>query len=146
MATTGLVGTTGCFVGRVWSPDEGPLVVALRDDALYDITSRAAPTMHDVLEQDDPAASVNAQTGRLLCSLHDQEAESMAARSDPHRRHFMAPNDLQAVKACGVTFVGSMLERMIEERAEGDTTRAQACAADRTDRQGCVQPARQEMP
>ena len=42
METTGLGGTGGCFVGRVWAPGEGPLVVALRDDALYDITSRRA--------------------------------------------------------------------------------------------------------
>ena len=126
MTTTGLSGSAGCFVGRVWAPGEGPLVVALRDDALYDITTRTAPTMTDVLERDDPAAFVKAQAGRLLCSLGELEAESMSAGSDPGQRHFLAPNDLQAVKACGVTFAGSMLERVIEERAEGDTSRAQS--------------------
>ena len=126
METTGLSGTTGCFVGRVWSPDEGPLVVTLRDGALFDITSRAAPTMHDLLERDDPAAFVSAQAGRLLCAVDELESESSAAKSDPRARHFLAPNDLQAIKACGVTFAGSMLERVIEEQAEGDTSRAAA--------------------
>ena len=126
METTGLSGSTGCFVGRVWAPGEGPLVVTLRGDAVHDITSRTAPTMTDVLERDDPAAFVKGRPGRLLGTLGDLEADSMAAESDPGRRHFLAPNDLQAVKACGVTFAGSMLERVIEERAEGDTSRAQA--------------------
>ena len=103
--------------------------MTLRGDAVCDITSRTAPTMTDVLEQDDPAAFVKAQAGRPLCSLRELEAESMAAGADPGRRHFLAPNDLQAVKACGVTFAGSMLERVIEERAEGDTSRAQAIRA-----------------
>ena len=148
METTGLSGTSGCFVGRVWAPGEGPLVVALRDDALCDITSRAAPTMTDVLEQDDPAAFVKGQAGRSLGTLGDLEAESMAAESDPGRRHFLAPNDLQAVKACGVTFAGSMLERVIEERAEGDTTRARAIreriGAMIGDRLGNVRPGSEE--
>ena len=148
METTDLSGSAGCFVGRVWAPDEGPLVVALRDDALYDITSRAAPTMTDVLEQDDPAAFVKGQVGRSLGTLGDLEAESVAAGSDPGRRHFLAPNDLQAVKACGVTFAGSMLERVIEERAEGDTTRARAIreriGAMIGDRLGNVRPGSEE--
>ena len=148
METTGLSGTSGCLVGRVWAPDEGPLVVALRDDALCDITSRAAPTMTDVLEQNDPAAFVKGQAGRSLGTLGDLEAESMAAGSDPGRRHFLAPNDLQAVKACGVTFAGSMLERVIEERAEGDTTRARAIreriGAMIGDRLGNVRPGSEE--
>ena len=129
METTGLSGSAGCFVGRVWAPGEGPVVVALRGDEVHDITSRTAPTMTDVLERHDPAAFVKGQAGRPLGTLGELEAESMAAQSDPARRHFLAPNDLQAVKACGVTFAGSMLERVIEERAEGDTSRAQAIRA-----------------
>ena len=126
METTGLSESAGCFVGRVWAPGEGPVIVTLRGDAVHDITSRAAPTVTDVLEHDDPAAFVKGLAGRRLGSLGELEADSMAAASDPARRHFLAPNDLQAVKACGVTFAGSMLERVIEERAEGDTTRARA--------------------
>ena len=38
--------------------------------------------------------------------------------------HLLAPNDLQAVKACGVTFARSMVERVIEERAAGNPARA----------------------
>jgi fumarylacetoacetate (FAA) hydrolase family protein len=37
---------------------------------------------------------------------------------------FLAPVDLQAVKAAGVTFAISAIERVIEERARGDFTRA----------------------
>ena len=124
--TTGLSESAGCFVGRVWAPGEGPVIVTLRGDAVHDITSRTAPTVTDVLERHDPAAFVKGLAGRRLGSLGELEADSMAAASDPARRHFLAPNDLQAVKACGVTFAGSMLERVIEERAEGDTTRARA--------------------
>src|SRR5690606_25300287 len=41
----------------------------------------------------------------------------------------LAPVDLQAVKAAGVTFADSMLERVIEERAKGDPAQAEAVRA-----------------
>ena len=120
MTVTTLVGQPGLFVGRVWQPDEGPLLVTLRGDEVVDITSRVAPTMRDLIENGDPTGFVQAQVGRRLCSLAELEAESLAANADMERRHFLAPCDLQAVKAAGVTFAKSMIERVIEERAAGN--------------------------
>ena len=114
----------GLFLGRVWLPEAaGPAVVTLRDGALVDITSRTAPTVRDICEMDDPAAYVAAAPGRPLGPLAGIAAHRP---TDPARIHLLAPCDLQAVKACGVTFARSMVERVIEERAAGDPSRAQA--------------------
>ncbi|MEF2073290.1 fumarylacetoacetate hydrolase family protein [Consotaella aegiceratis] len=116
--------TSGTWLGRVWLPEAvGPAVVTLRDGQVVDITARAAPTVRDVCEMDDPAAYVRAAPGRPLGSIDDVAA---GRPGDPTRLHFLAPCDLQAVKACGVTFARSMVERVIEEKAEGDPHRAEA--------------------
>ncbi|MCA8881395.1 MAG: fumarylacetoacetate hydrolase family protein [Rhodobacteraceae bacterium] len=117
----------GLFVGRMWSPEAGgPAVVTLRDGALVDITSRAAPTLRDICEMDDPAAHVRGAAGTLVGPLSAIAAEMPGT---PDRPHLLAPCDLQAIKACGVTFARSMLERVIEERAAGDPSRAQEIRA-----------------
>ena len=107
---------TGTFVGRVWREDiGGPSVVAVRDGRVVDVTGAEAPTMRDLLERDDPAAAVAAMEGEALC---DVEPLLEAGSAGPVR--LLAPIDLQAVKACGVTFARSMVERVIEERAAGN--------------------------
>ncbi len=122
--------STGTFVGRVWRPDvKGPALVVIRDGALYDITSKDAPTMRDLLEKDDPVGFVRTQKGEAVARLDDL----IAAKADTSAIHLLAPIDLQAIKACGVTFARSMLERVIEERAAGnpdlaDTIRAKVTA------------------
>lgn len=117
----------GLFVGRIWRAGIGPCLVTLRGGMVIDITSTAAPTMRDLLEMDDPAAFVAAQTGTPVMPLTDLMAASREASGDQTR--LLAPCDLQAVKACGVTFARSMIERVIEERAGGDATRADAIRA-----------------
>lgn len=113
----------GTFVGRAWLPAvAGPSLVVLRDGMLLDITSRAAPTMRDLLEMDDPAGFVRAQAGTAIGRLDD----ILAASGHGGGPRLLAPCDLQAVKACGVTFARSMIERVIEERAAGDPARAKA--------------------
>ena len=110
------------LLGRVWRADVGPAVVTLRAGKVIDITSRAAPTVRDTLEMPDPADFVANAEGQYL-----GEAEALAAASveaHPGATRLLAPCDLQAIKACGVTFAGSMLERVIEERAAGDPARA----------------------
>ena len=115
--------TTGTFVGRIWRPDvEGPALVTLRDGTLYDITSKDAPTMRDLLEKDDPVAFVRAQKGEAVAKLDDL----LTVKADAASVHLLAPIDLQAIKACGVTFARSMLERVIEERAAGNPDLAEA--------------------
>ncbi len=119
----------GVFVGRVWKPDvAGPALCVLRDGALIDITSPEAPTMRDLLEMDDPAgyARERAAGRERLGTLEAIAAERPADTTGSARAHLLAPNDLQAVKACGVTFARSMIERVIEERAAGDPSKAAA--------------------
>lgn len=114
----------GTWLGRVWLPEApGPAIVTLRDGYVLDITSRAAPTVRDVLALDDPAGYVRAADGTRVSELEQCCAEPVGDRS---KAHFLAPCDLQAIKACGVTFANSMVERVIEERAEGDPKLAQS--------------------
>ncbi|MDA4845872.1 fumarylacetoacetate hydrolase family protein [Hoeflea poritis] len=129
MATTGLAASDGVFVGRVWVPELGPILIALRNGELFDITSRDVPTMRDLLELNDPADYVANVSGAWIATLNALESESLNAQSNPHKRHFLAPNDLQSVKAAGVTFARSMVERVIEERAAGDPQAANAIRA-----------------
>ena len=113
----------GFFIGRVWSRDKyGPCVVTLRDGQLIDITSRVAPTVSDICEMDDPIGYVIKAKG---VSLGDIDSVAAARVGDANQTHFLAPCDLQAIKACGVTFASSMVERVIEEQAVGDPLKAQ---------------------
>jgi len=114
----------GLFVGRIWNPEaEGPSIVTLREGVLLDITSREAPTLSALLERQDAAAFVRAASGKAVGSLADIAANSTGA-PDQTRPYLLAPVDLQAVKACGVTFAQSMIERVIEEKAAGNPERA----------------------
>lgn len=113
----------GCLIGRAWDPVAGgPCVVVRRGGDLIDITTRAASTLRDVLELDDPVAHVGSIAGRNLGPL----AGIAEAEADGPGAWLLAPCDLQALKACGVTFARSMVERVIEERAAGDPARAEA--------------------
>jgi fumarylacetoacetate (FAA) hydrolase family protein len=112
------------LVGRVWKPAvEGPSVTAVRGDDVVDI-SRHAPTMRDLCEANDPAALAKSADGLVLGSLADILANTPRARRDAGKPWLLAPIDLQAIKAAGVTFAISMLERVIEEQARGAPERA----------------------
>ncbi|MDH3713952.1 MAG: fumarylacetoacetate hydrolase family protein [Gammaproteobacteria bacterium] len=116
----------GTFVGRVWRPDvQGPAVVALRGDDIVDITSRQAPTVAALLELDDPAAAARDTPGERLGSLDEVASRSAEPDHGGDAPWLLAPCDLQVVKACGVTFARSMLERVIEEMADGEFAKAQ---------------------
>ena len=115
----------GVFVGRVWRVGQGPAVVVVRDGNLVDLTSKTIPTMRDLLELEDPAAFVRQAEGETIGTLDDILAASHPAASQDQTR-LLAPSDLQAVKACGVTFASSMIERVIEEQAAGDPQKAAA--------------------
>ena len=120
------------LVGRIWYPEVGgPCIVACKSGQLYDITSRDVPTMRDLLERDDCSGYVleSLADATPLISLEAVIENSLASDADPTKLHFLAPCDLQAVKACGVTFASSMIERVIEEQAAGDPARAEALRA-----------------
>ncbi|BAT58926.1 fumarylacetoacetate FAA hydrolase family protein [Variibacter gotjawalensis] len=112
-------GLTGTLVGRVWRPDvQGPSVVVLRQDGVFDVT-KAFPTMRDLCETRSPAATVQATQGERIGSFEDILANTPEHSRNNAKPWFLAPNDLQAVKAAGVTFAISLLERVIEEQARG---------------------------
>ena len=120
-------GCAGTLVGRAWAPGSppGPAVVALRADGVFDL-GHAAPTCAALIDADDPAALVRKTAGVRLGAIDELLANSAADARDPAKPYFLAPIDLQAIKACGVTFVGSLLERVIEEQAKGDPSRAES--------------------
>ncbi|MGO7213271.1 fumarylacetoacetate hydrolase family protein [Rhizobium ruizarguesonis] len=114
----------GLFVGRVWNPEvAGPSIVTSREGVLVDITSHEAPTLSALLERQDAAGFVRAASGKAVGSLEQIVANSTGT-PDQTRPYLLAPVDLQAVKACGVTFAQSMIERVIEEKAAGSPERA----------------------
>jgi fumarylacetoacetate (FAA) hydrolase family protein len=118
------------LAGRVWRPDVGgPSVVAVRNGALVDV-SAAFPTMRDLCEADDPAASLRAAQGGTIGELDAILANTPVERRRGSVPWLLAPIDLQAIKAAGVTFVVSMIERVIEERARGDLNAAVAIRAE----------------
>src|SRR4051812_40091925 len=120
------------LAGRVWRPDvAGPSVVAIRDGAAIDVT-HAFPTMRDLCETPDPAVALRAASGETLGSFEAILCNTPPDTRDRAKPWLLAPIDLQAIKAAGVTFAISMLERVIEERARGDLTAAAAIRAEVT--------------
>jgi fumarylacetoacetate (FAA) hydrolase family protein len=119
-------GCRGTLVTRIWSTlgaRPGPSVAVLRADGVYDLSEHFA-TMSELLELPAPAERVKAASGRRIGSMEEVLANSDPDRRDASRPWFLAPCDLQVVKAAGVTFASSLLERVIEERAAGDPGRA----------------------
>ncbi|HUB50484.1 MAG TPA: fumarylacetoacetate hydrolase family protein [Acetobacteraceae bacterium] len=118
------------LAGRVWRPDiSGPSVVAIRDNAVWDV-SRTIPTVRDLCEAPDPASALRSATGESLGAVDEILANTPPETRDAAKPHLLSPIDLQAVKAAGVTFAISMLERVIEERARGDLHAAAAIRAE----------------
>ncbi len=112
------------LIGRIWVPGEGPYLVKVGATETTDLSGLAL-TSSDLMEIDNVAARVPQHSGKTWCT------ESLWANTDPQSRNdqqawFLAPTDLQAIKAAGVTFVASMLERVIEEQARGDAAKAES--------------------
>ena len=121
-------GLAGTLVGRVWCtqvtspPNGGPCVVALRQDGVFDLTAHW-PTMSDLLEEPNPAESVASVLGKHIGSIEavlQHTLDSKVSARGIMQTHFLAPCDLQVIKAAGVTFASSLIERVIEERAKGN--------------------------
>jgi len=114
------------LVGRVWWPKaEGPTLVHVQGGGVYDL-SAVAPTASQLLNLEDPVAAIR-RAGPLpqLGSLVEVLANSGPGTRLGEIPWLLAPCDLQAIKASGVTFVASLLERVIEEQARGDALKAQ---------------------
>lgn len=116
------------LVGRVWLPqaaggEGGPALVVLRGDDVVDI-SATVPTCSELMNGDDPLATARTATGATVGTVADILANTPADGRNASAPWFLSPIDLQAVKACGVTFAESMIERVIEEKAKGDASAA----------------------
>jgi fumarylacetoacetate (FAA) hydrolase family protein len=104
------------LVGRVLT-EAGPSPVILRDGRILDVSASAA-TVSDLLDHVDPASVAGIDIGAVA---------DIGSDNGPV---LLAPIDLQCVKACGVTFALSAIERVIEERARGDADKAAAIRGD----------------
>ena len=119
------------LVGRAWLPGRsgGPTPIALREGSLYDL-SRVTATSSSLLNAANPSRLVRDAIARGWAKpVADVAAaidNSHADHRDASKPYILAPCDLQAVRACGVTFVSSMVERVIEEHAKGDSAKAES--------------------
>jgi fumarylacetoacetate (FAA) hydrolase family protein len=129
--------TNPSLIGRLWVPERGPRLVAVAGHQLVDVTE-LGPTMSDLMERVDPVADLRERRPDdaggppfwplaevLVSTAHEADRRRGAAgHVEVERPVLLSPVDLQVVKAAGVTFVRSMVERVIEERAGGDKSRA----------------------
>jgi fumarylacetoacetate (FAA) hydrolase family protein len=112
------------LVGRAWRPDtNGPALVTVRGDELIDLSSHA-DTLAELLERPDVVDIAREAPGLSLGPVQAVLDNALAPAPDAALPHLLAPCDLQAIKACGVTFAVSLLERVIEAQAAGDAARA----------------------
>jgi fumarylacetoacetate (FAA) hydrolase family protein len=122
------------LIGRVWRRDgahEGPCVVAVRGGHVFDITE-TVPTTADLFDRADLLDVARHAPGVALGPVGALVEAALAARPDAAAPRLLAPCDVQAIKACGVTFAVSLLERVIEEQAGGDPSKAQEVRATMT--------------
>ncbi|MBK1659728.1 fumarylacetoacetate hydrolase family protein [Paracraurococcus ruber] len=118
----------GCLAARVMTP-EGPCAVAVLRGAAFDMTP-AFGTVSAWLNEPDPIAAIRQRGVPMPLDLPAALANSGHSRRGTDKPWLLAPVDLQAVKACGVTYVRSMLERVIEERCRGDASQAERVRAE----------------
>jgi fumarylacetoacetate (FAA) hydrolase family protein len=117
----------GVLLGRALVPGfDHPRIVTVRDGQLVDITARGMATVRDIAESGRAAEHVRSAPGRAIGDIDAVMANAVSGQTDDRLPRLLAPIDLQAIKASGVTFVVSLLERVIEEQARGDKSRADA--------------------
>jgi fumarylacetoacetate (FAA) hydrolase family protein len=104
------------LVGRI-DLGQGPTPIVVKEGRVFDV-SQTAPTVSLLLEKWNGAAE-----GKDLGDINDLGLKS--AWDGQAKTRLLAPVDLQCVKACGVTFAVSAIERVIEERAKGVPGKAQ---------------------
>jgi fumarylacetoacetate (FAA) hydrolase family protein len=117
------------LIGRAWVPGNysGPSLVTIREGNVFDLSAHFS-TISEFLELDNPLDQLNKFSGVLLCSL-DVLLENTHEASNPNQPYLLAPADLQVIKAAGVTFASSMIERVIEEQAGGNSAKAESIRA-----------------
>jgi fumarylacetoacetate (FAA) hydrolase family protein len=118
----------GTFLGRLHTGG-GPTPIVINDGRVRDV-SRFAPTVSEFLN----AWNGDVPAGYDLGPLDELALTAAYVEEKPQR--LLSPFDLQCIKACGVTFAVSAVERVIEERARGDAAKAQAIRETLKDRVG----------
>lgn len=113
------------LIGRVWrpAPVDGPSVIVVRGGRAFDITA-IVPTTADLFDREDAVTLAREAQGEPLGRIEALVDASFGRSGEARVPHLLAPCDVQAIKACGVTFAVSLLERVIEEQAGGDAARA----------------------
>ena len=121
-------GDSSRLIGRVWSASErGPCVVLIDGQQVRNLNG-LSPTVSGLLDKEDLLEALNAvDSFPVLAALDDFLPD--ASGSPGLAGELLAPSDLQPIKAAGVTFAQSMLERVIEEQVKGDPSRAAAIRA-----------------
>jgi fumarylacetoacetate (FAA) hydrolase family protein len=122
------MGQEGIWIGRCHIPEEkayhkveGPHVIWVHQGFVFDLSHYFKstgelinnPSFRGFLNNDDPHVTKVGTVKEIL-------ENSLYHQKDAGKPFFLAPNDTQAVKACGVTFIQSLLERVIEEKANGE--------------------------
>jgi len=130
----------GTWLGRAWLPASfapsniaGPHVITVRDGQVIEL-SDCFDSIADITRHPTPTAAVQNATGVSICSLNTLLENSLFYKLPADIRKsqqpsLLAPNDIQAIKACGVTFVASLIERVIEEKALGNPSKAEEIRA-----------------
>lgn len=124
-------GFAGSLIGRAWLPASmtgslaGPSPVLISEQGVFDLSS-IAPTTAELINSSFSVGDCESETLDRVGSYEDIMQNTMSQNRDVETPWFLSPFDLQAIKACGVTFMCSMLERVIEERAGGDASKAEA--------------------
>ena len=122
----------GTWIGRCQVPASlaykgiaGPHVVQVKDGQVYDLSEYFNATS-ELINHDNPLGVIEEYQDSFPCigDLQDILHNSVFAQRDEAHPYLLSPNDTQAIKACGVTFIQSLLERVIEEKSQGDAARA----------------------
>lgn len=113
------------LIGRVWRADlNAPSVVIVRDGMVMDVTTEVT-SVADFLDN-DPTGRFDSLDGELLGSVESFQTPAQQTGYGSSRNCLLAPCDFQSLKACGVTFAQSMIERVIDERTLGNPAEAYA--------------------
>ena len=109
------------LLGRAWVPGHvsGPSPITIREGRIFDLSDEVT-TVSELLNAENPTDLIKGNRGEDIGSLSEILSNTDYSQQKVELPYFLAPVDLQAIKACGVTFAQSMLERVIEERADGD--------------------------
>jgi fumarylacetoacetate (FAA) hydrolase family protein len=109
------------LIGKIWDGGEqgGPCVVLIESEQVYDISS-SWPILAELLNQTNLDKCLQKVEKKFIGSVFELLENTDPEIRDRNKPYFLAPCDFQSIKACGVTFTDSMLERLVDEHAQGD--------------------------